>query len=129
VWPILHYDDTRGALRYLADVSGFRVAVAVEDEDGTVVHVELRWPGGGVLVFGSTKHTESVHGHLKAGSNAVYVVTDDVDDVHARVFEAAGDVIEAPHETDFGSGVRSRVFTARDPEGNMWTFGTYRGPP
>lgn len=36
---------------------------------------------------------------------------------------------EALHETMFGSGVATHAFTARDPEGNLWTFGTYRGAP
>ncbi len=31
----------------------------------------------------------------------------------------------APHDTDYGS----RDFAARDPEGNRWSFGTYRGEP
>ena len=29
------------------------------------------------------------------------------------------------HETDYGS----RDFAVRDPEGNRWSFGTYRGEP
>jgi hypothetical protein len=33
--------------------------------------------------------------------------------------------IRAPHDTDYGS----RDFAARDPEGNRWSFGTYRGEP
>jgi hypothetical protein len=28
-----------------------------------------------------------------------------------------------PHDTDYGS----RDFAVRDPEGNRWSFGTYRG--
>ena len=39
---------------------------------------------------------------------------------------AAGAEITDPlHETDYGS----RDFAARDPEGNRWNFGTYRGEP
>ena len=30
-----------------------------------------------------------------------------------------------PFDTDYGS----RDFTVRDPEGNLWSFGTYRGAP
>ena len=44
------------------------------------------------------------------------------------VVTASDDVVEPPHETRFGSGVTSYVFTARDHEGNLWTFGTYDGP-
>ena len=40
--------------------------------------------------------------------------------------EAAGaEIIAEPHDTDYGS----HDFAARDPEGNRWSFGTYRGEP
>ncbi|MEU0740254.1 VOC family protein [Streptomyces sp. NPDC006134] len=55
-------------------------------------------------------------------------MSDDVDAVHRRVVDAGGEVLEAPHETRFGSGAAAYVCTVRDPEGNLWTFGTYRGP-
>jgi uncharacterized glyoxalase superfamily protein PhnB len=128
VWPILHYDDTNAALRHLVEVFGFEELVVASDDDGEVVHAELGWPGRGVLVFGSTKHVDSVHGAMRAGSSALYVVTSDVDAVHDRVVGVGGDVVEAPQETRFGSGAGSYVFTTRDPEGNLWTFGTYAGP-
>lgn len=128
VWPVLHYDDTRAALRFLVDVLGFTQVVAAPDEHGGIGHAELRWPGGGALVFGSTRHTDSVHGRMRAGTSAVYVVSDGVDAVYRRVVDAGGEVLEAPHETRFGSGAAAYVCTVRDPEGNLWTFGTYRGP-
>ncbi len=128
VWPVLHYDDTESALRFLVDVLGFAEVVAARDEHGVVGHAELRWPGGGALVFGSTRHTDTVHGVMRAGTSAVYVVSDDVDAVHRRVVAAGGEVLEPPHETQFGSGAAAFVCTVRDPEGNLWTFGTYRGP-
>ncbi|MCZ9338073.1 glyoxalase, partial [Streptomyces sp. TRM76130] len=60
-------------------------------------------------------------------SSAVYVVSDNVGAVHQRVVDAGGVVLEAPHETRFGSGAAAYVCTVQDPEGNLWTFGTYRG--
>ncbi|UGQ10886.1 VOC family protein [Yinghuangia sp. ASG 101] len=128
VWPILHYDDTRSALRFLVDVLGFTEVVAAADEHGGIGHAEVHWPGGGALVFGSTRHRESVHGAMRAGTSAVYVVTDDVDAVHRRVCDAGGEVLEPPHDAVFGSGARAYACTVRDPEGNLWTFGTYGGP-
>jgi uncharacterized glyoxalase superfamily protein PhnB len=125
VWPILHYDDTEAARHFLVEVVGFREAVVVRDEVGDVVHAELRWPGGGTVLFGGTKHTESVHGGLTAG--ALYLVTDDVDAVHGRLAAAGADVVAPPHETQFAAGGPAYACTVRDPEGNLWTFGTYRG--
>jgi uncharacterized glyoxalase superfamily protein PhnB len=40
--------------------------------------------------------------------------------------EAAGaEILMGLHDTDYGS----RDFAVRDPEGNRWSFGTYRGEP
>ncbi|HEX6236045.1 MAG TPA: VOC family protein, partial [Acidimicrobiales bacterium] len=58
-----------------------------------------------------------------------YVITHDVDAVHARMRQAGGEVVEPPHHTRFGSGASSYVFTTSDHEGNVWTFGTYGGAP
>jgi uncharacterized glyoxalase superfamily protein PhnB len=127
VWPVLHYDDTNAALGFLVEAFGFEAALAVRDDAGDVIHAEMRWPGGGALVFGSTKHVDSVHGGMRAGTGACYVVTDDPDAVFDRAVTANAQVVEPPHETAFGTGVPTRAFTARDPESNLWTFGTYRG--
>lgn len=125
VWPALRYDDAPAAVRILVDVFGFREALVVTDDRGDVQHAELRWPEGGAVMLGSTKYTEGTHAEMKAGVGTVYVVTDDVDAVHARVTRAGFDIPDALRDTDFGS----YTFTTRDPEGNLWTFGTYRGAP
>ncbi|BAP95232.1 VOC family protein [Mycobacteroides abscessus] len=130
VWPILHYDDTDAALRYLVDMLGFREIVTARDETGLLVHAELGWPGGGHLLFGSTTHTDSVHGAMRAGTAATYLVTTDVDAVHARITASgAGTVLVAPGHSIFGSGSTAYAFTAADPEGNLWTFGTHAAAP
>jgi uncharacterized glyoxalase superfamily protein PhnB len=45
-----------------------------------------------------------------------------VDSLYERVRAASGDIALEITDTDHGS----RDFTARDPEGNLWAFGTYR---
>lgn len=125
VWPALRYDDAPGALRFLVDVLGFREALVVPDDDGDVTHAELRWPEGGAVMLGSSKHTEGTHGEMRPGVTAVYVVTDQVDAAYQRVREAGAEIASELADTDYGS----HTFTARDPEGNLWTLGTYRGAP
>jgi uncharacterized glyoxalase superfamily protein PhnB len=38
---------------------------------------------------------------------------------------AGAEVVQPLHDTDYGS----RDFAVRDPEGNLWSFGTYPGEP
>jgi uncharacterized glyoxalase superfamily protein PhnB len=123
VWPALCYDDAPGALRFLVDVFGFREALVVPDDTGGITHAELRWPEGGGVMFGSTKYRDGVHAAMRAGATCVYVVTDEVDAVHGRCVAAGVEVVSPLQDTDYGS----YTFGVRDPEGNSWTFGTYRG--
>ncbi len=127
VWPILHYDDVDAAREFLAAAFGFHETIAARDDSGDVVHVEMRAPEGGAFVFGSTKHTGGVHESMRPGHSAVYVVTAEPDAVAARAAQAGATIVQPPSDTRFGSGTETRAFTAEDPEGNLWTFGTYRG--
>ena len=48
---------------------------------------------------------------------------DDPDALFARVTSHGADVLQAVTDKEYGS----RDFVVRDPEGNVWTFGTYAG--
>lgn len=125
VWPTLVYRDAPAAVRTLVDVFGFRETMVIPEADGQIAHAELRWPEGGGVMLGTAGRTGSVLTHLPTGAASTYVVTDDPDAVFARVEPAGLEVVLAPHDEDYGS----HEFTCRDAEGNMWTFGTYRGAP
>jgi uncharacterized glyoxalase superfamily protein PhnB len=53
----------------------------------------------------------------------LYVVTEAPDELFERATAAGAEVVRGLKDEDYGS----RGFTVRDPEGNLWTFGTYRG--
>jgi uncharacterized glyoxalase superfamily protein PhnB len=126
VWPALRYDDAPAAIRFLVDVLGFTEALVVDGPNGAIAHAELRWPEGGAVMLGSTGYpADKVHDAMKPGSSTIYVVSDHVDAIHAKVVAAGAEITTELHDTDFGS----HTFSVRDPEGNAWTIGTYRGAP
>ena len=57
-----------------------------------------------------------------AGRYSLYVLVEDPDAHLARASEAGAAIERELSDTDYGS----REYTARDPEGNLWSFGTYR---
>jgi len=123
IWPELAYADAPAALRFLAEAFGFEETLVVPGEgDGVVVHAEMRWPLGGGIMLGSIRPDGPV-GDLHAGAAAVCVFTDTPDDLFVRATTAGAEVVIDLADTDYGA----RSFTVRDPEGNVWTFGTYRG--
>jgi uncharacterized glyoxalase superfamily protein PhnB len=125
VWPTLRARDARALIRFLVDVVGFRETV-VYGEGDQVHHAQLSWPLGGGVMLGSARPASADDPWpLQPGSFGAYVVADDIDGLHARVAAAGAEVTAPPHDTDYGS----RDFAIRDPEGNRWSFGTYRGEP
>lgn len=129
VWPALRARNARGLIRFLVDALGFEETVVYGDQpDGSgdvVVHAELAWPLGGGIMLGSAREDADDPWPAPPGGAACYVVTDDPDAVHDRAVIAGARVVTPLHDTDYGS----REFAVRDPEGNLWSFGTYRGHP
>ena len=124
VWPTLRAKDAVGLIRFLVDAFGFEEVVVYAD-DGVVHHAQLAWPLGGGIMLGSARDSDGDEWPLQPGSFGAYVVTDDTDALYQRAKAAGADITQEPHETDYGS----RDFAAKDPEGNRWSFGTYRGEP
>jgi uncharacterized glyoxalase superfamily protein PhnB len=131
VWPTLRARDARALIRFLVDAFGFEeTAVFGDQPDGSgdvVVHGQLSWPLGGGVMLGSQRPAgpDGDPWALSPGTAGCYVVTDDPDALHDRAVAAGARVLQELHDTDYGS----REFAALDPEGNRWSFGTYRGEP
>jgi uncharacterized glyoxalase superfamily protein PhnB len=123
VWPTLRARDARSLIRFLVDAFGFEETVVYADGEA-VHHAQLSWPLGGGIMLGSASGDDD-RWALQPGSFGAYVVTDDPDGLHKRAVAAGAEITDELHETDYGS----RDFAARDPEGNRWSFGTYRGEP
>ena len=126
VWPAFRAADPRALIRFLVEAFGFE-EVVVYGEGDHVDHAELAWPLGGGVMFGSAPAEASDEDAwpLRPGTFGAYTVTDDPDALYARATAAGAKIIRELNDTDYGS----REFTAADPEGNRWSFGTYAGHP
>lgn len=74
-------------------------------------------------MFGTAGKDDSPFGQRTPGNDSVYVVCDDPDTLFKRAVAAGAEVVRDLADADYGS----RGFTVRDPEGNLWSFGTYAG--
>jgi uncharacterized glyoxalase superfamily protein PhnB len=121
IFPILQYTDAHAAIDFLERAFGFERAQVHEDDDGRVVHAELK--RGEDVAMLSTHRPDSEYGAFgpKPGTTGVYVATEEIDALHDRAKAAGAEIVMGLTDTDYGS----RDFTARDPEGNVWSFGTY----
>jgi uncharacterized glyoxalase superfamily protein PhnB len=124
VWPTLRARDARALIRFLVELIGFEETAVYGDGD-RVDHAQLSWPLGGGIMLGSARDDDNDQWPLRPGTFGAYVVTDDPDALFARAKRAGAEIIRELTDTDYGS----RDFGLRDPEGNRWSFGTYRGEP
>ena len=110
MFPFMRFADADGALEWLSRAFGFQQHEVYRDDQGVVGHAEMSL-GPGIIMFGPGD----------PASHGVYVAVDDVDEHFQRARAAGAEIIREIEDTDYGS----REYTARDPEGHVWSFGTY----
>jgi uncharacterized glyoxalase superfamily protein PhnB len=123
VFPFLRYEDAPAAFEWLARAFGFEKQMLVPGPDGTIAHAQLRY-GGSVIMIGSiTDDVMKLKRPAVVGgaTQGLYVHVDDVDAHHDRAKAAGAEIIMELEDSDYGS----REYIARDPEGHVWSFGTY----
>jgi len=120
LYPSLRYRDAPAALAWLHEAFGFVERAVHAGPDGTIAHAEMD-AAGGVLMLGSDGGRSEDRFGAHAGRGWTYVSIDDPDACFARAVAAGAEVVSPLADTDYGS----RDFSVRDPEGNLWSFGTY----
>jgi len=122
LFPTLRCRDADAMIRWLTSVLGFTEHEVYRD-GGAVQHAELAF-GSSILMLGQYRddaYAKLVGDPQGRRTDALYLAVDDPDALHATV-KASGVPIETPpYDTPYGS----REFACRDPEGNLWSFGTY----
>ena len=125
VIPTMRYRDAPKMLEWLCTAFGFERHFVVPGDDGTIAHAQLTH-GNGMIMLGSAREDDwgkLVKPVADAGTTtgAAYVVVSDVDGHYARARAAGAEIVRELENTPYGS----REYGARDPEGQVWDFGTY----
>jgi uncharacterized glyoxalase superfamily protein PhnB len=123
IFPCLFYKDARAAIEWLNRAFGFEATAVYPEEGEIVAHAELRYRGGHVMLGSVDGHGPDDPLDRRPGAETIYVVVDDPDAHFERASKAGAEIIMGLTDEDYGS----RGYTAKDPEGNIWSFGTY-GP-
>jgi len=134
LWPTLRSHNARALIDFLVEAFGFveKLVVTTDDENG-VVHAQLLWPlGGGIMIGDIGMHSERIDSSGRVGAYemvwpsgpvSIYVVTDKPDALYERANEAGAEIALPLFDEEYGS----RGFSCKDTDGNIWSFGTYRG--
>jgi uncharacterized glyoxalase superfamily protein PhnB len=122
MYPVLRYTDARAAIDWLSRAFGFTAKQVHEGPDGAIQHAELESESGVVMVTQMPASGQSDRWGQPAGSGFLYAVVSDPDAHHERARQAGAEIVMEPTDQDYGS----RDYAARDFEGNLWSFGTYK---
>lgn len=125
VIPTIRYDDSARMVDWLVKVFGFTRRMVVEEADGSVGHAELTL-GGGLVMIGQAKDDDwgrfqKTARALGGASASIYLVVADPDAVLARVVAEGGEIVMPISDKPYGG----RDFACRDPEGQLWSVGSY----
>jgi uncharacterized glyoxalase superfamily protein PhnB len=123
--PTMRYRDARGMIEWLGKAFGFEPHLIVEDRAGGIAHAQLVL-GDSMIMLGS--HRDDEFGRLQSPAipdfpvtQSPYIIVDDPDAMHERVRRARAEIVMPLKDEDYGG----RGFSARDPEGQLWNFGSY----
>jgi uncharacterized glyoxalase superfamily protein PhnB len=114
----LRYTDADAAIAFLTEALGLTSQDTHRDGGGRVSHATLAHEGD-VVMLGTRSDPP---GPFDTGRAVLYLATDDVDAHHAHAVAAGAPVIMELTDQSYGS----REYAVTDPEGNVWSVGTYR---
>jgi uncharacterized glyoxalase superfamily protein PhnB len=122
----MRYRDANDAIDWLCKAFGFEKHLVVPGENGTVAHAQLTL-GNGMIMLGSARDDEFGR-RVKPpretggiGTQSAYVIVEDADAHYARAKAAGAEIVMEVEDQDYGG----RLYSCLDPEGHLWSFGTY----
>lgn len=130
-WPrissALYYENGADAIDWLCRAFGFEVRLKIEGEDGRIVHSELIY-GEGLIMVGEPKPEKFTRMRAPrqvdgANTQNMMVYVDDVEEHCRRAREAGAIIIAEPTTTDYGEEFwADRGYHCEDIGGHLWWF-------
>lgn len=125
--PALRYRDAPAMIDWLCKAFGFAKHAVHANDDGTIAHAQLIL-GHGMIMLGSVSNGTPYSALIRqpegpdwAETQAPYIVVPDCDAVYATAKAAGATIVFDIVDQDYGG----RGFTCRDPEGHLWSVGSY----
>jgi uncharacterized glyoxalase superfamily protein PhnB len=123
--PTMRYQDAPAMIEWLCSAFGFEKRLVVPGEGRVITHAELTL-GNGMIMLGSER--DDAFGKLLSTARAAgtvtqsaYVVVPDARAHYERAKAAGAEIVDELREESYGGA----VYAARDPEGQLWYFGSY----
>jgi uncharacterized glyoxalase superfamily protein PhnB len=127
VIPTMRYRNAVAAIDWLVRAFGFEKNAVYMGEGDVVMHAQLTF-GNGMVMLGSVENGSQYSKMIaqpdeiggKQTQTACLIVSD-ADAVYATAKAAGAEMVMDIADMPYGG----RAFTCRDPEGHLWSVGTY----
>jgi len=126
MFPSLKYVNAPEAIEWLCKVLGFEKKLVVPGPDNTIAHAQLTL-GTGMVMLGSMDNNE--YGkyikppQLLDGINTQtsYIYIKNINAHYAKAKSAGANIIIDLREEEYGG----KLYLCKDPEGYLWSIGSY----
>ncbi len=127
VIPATRYRNAVAAIEWLVRAFGFEKQAVYMGEGDVVMHAQLTF-GNGMVMLGSVENG-SQYSKMMAQPDEIggkqtqtaCLIVSDADAVYATAKAAGAEMVMDIADMPYGG----RAFTCRDPEGHLWSVGTY----
>jgi len=123
--PLIRYRDPKAAVEWLGKAFGFETRCVASGADKGFSYAHLAFGNSLVMVTperdAEGERLPKLPATGKLASQSCYFVVDDVDAHFERAKEAGAEIVHPIKSYEHGG----KRYACRDPEGHVWTFGTY----
>jgi uncharacterized glyoxalase superfamily protein PhnB len=123
----MSYKDANAAVYFLINTFGFKEHFVYRDENKFVHHAELSL--GNAMVMIGPQRPESEFGKMTGtpteanglNTQTTYIIIDEVDKHYENAKANGAEIVMDIKDEDYGG----RGYSCKDPEGFIWSFGSY----
>ena len=124
--PTLRYQDPNTAAQWLCDILGFEKHLVHPEDGARIIHAQLT-RGDDMIMLGGTRDDEFDRHVILASSienkssQSPYIIVDDVKSLYEHCKKNDVEIAYEFRKEEYGG----ESFSCKDPEGNLWNFGSY----
>jgi uncharacterized glyoxalase superfamily protein PhnB len=126
VIPGLYYRNAKTMIDWLCETFGFEKQLVVDGPNGVVMHSQLTFGNGMIMIGSAASGTASSvlikhPGEIEVGETQLSLLVSDCTKLYAQAKKAGAKILSELKKKDFGG----EGFSCSDPEGHIWHFTTY----
>ena len=124
--PTMRYKDAPAAIEWLCNAFGFEKYLVVAGENETIAHAQLYF-GNGMIMLGSEndneygKFVKTPKDLTGINTQTPYIIVKEIDEHYSRAIAAGARIVLDIKDQDYAG----RGYSCQDPEGYIWSFGSY----